>query len=167
MKRIATVFTFGLCTVSAKGAAEPRNPNLPAHHAKAALGIDGEHTETLCQKLVALADTDGDGHVSRSELVSFVRRYVKKQVAERFPRLDRNGDARVTPDEVPNMPVERFARFDTNRDRAFTASELEAVMHEQATERCRKVLAELDADEDGTLSSADVKAAQVLRVSKR
>ena len=40
MKRIATVFTFGLCTVSAKGAAEPRNPNLPAHHAKAALGIE-------------------------------------------------------------------------------------------------------------------------------
>jgi hypothetical protein len=53
------------------------------------------------------------------------------------------------------MDAARFARFDRNGDGGFTLSELALVMSHKATERCRVVLARLDADRDGALSAAD------------
>ena len=163
MKRLATAFTFGLCTMSVRANAEPRNSPPPVDRAKNVLA-HGE--QTLCQKLIAMADSDGNGQVTGTELLSIVRRYVQKQVAARFHRLDRNGDGRVARFEVPSMPAERFARFDANGDGTFTDGELEAVMHRDAAERCRRIFAELDADADGALSASDVRA-QEMRVSKR
>ena len=37
---------------------------------------------------------------------------------EIFKRADRNGDGKVTPDELPN--AELFAKFDTNKDGVIT-----------------------------------------------
>jgi Ca2+-binding EF-hand superfamily protein len=149
--------------MSVRAHAEPRNAAPPVNGAKNALA-NGE--QKLCQKLIAMADTDGNGQVTGTELLSVVRQYVQKQVAARFQRLDKNRDGRVARGEVPSMPAERFARFDANGDGTFTDSELEAAMHRDASERCRRIFAELDVDADGALSASDVKA-QEMRLSKR
>lgn len=166
MRLIATMFTFGLCSLSARGHAEPRASSTPPNHAKTAPSIK-DSSDRIYEELVAAADVDGDGNVSASELRSLVMKYVQKQVAKRFERLDRNDDGRVTHSEVPNMVAARFERFDANDDGSFTVTELSAAMTEQATERCRAVFARLDVDENEALSVADATAARPTRVSKR
>jgi Ca2+-binding EF-hand superfamily protein len=166
MRIIATAFTFGLCSISARGHAEPKAPATPPSHAKSAPSLK-DSSDRLYEELVASADGNSDGKVSAVELRRLVLNEVEKQVAKRFPRLDRNGDGRVTEAEVPHMSPERFARFDSNGDGAFTATELSVTMRDQALERCRAVFARLDVDEDEALSAADATAARPTRVSKR
>jgi len=43
-----------------------------------------------------------------------------------FQRFDKNGDGRITKDELPNS--ETFERFDINKDGAVTLEEFEQVM---------------------------------------
>ena len=166
MRLIATAFTFGLCSLSARGHAEPRATSTPPSHAKAAPSLK-DSSDRIYEELVAAADVDGDGNVSAGELRSLVMKYVQKQVAKRFQRLDQNGDGRVTHSEVPNMVTARFERFDANRDGSFTMTELSVAMTEQASERCRAVFARLDVDANDALSAADATAARPTRVSKR
>jgi Ca2+-binding EF-hand superfamily protein len=166
MRFIATAFTFGLCSITARGHAEPKAPSTPPNHAKSAPSLK-DSSDRLYQELVAAADRDGDGTVSATELRALVMKYVEKQVAKRFERLDRDGDGRVTHSEVPNMVAARFERFDANGDGSFTRTELSAELTEQATERCRAVFARLDVDENETLSVADATAARPTRVAKR
>jgi hypothetical protein len=166
MRLIATAFTFGLCSLSARGHAEPRASSTPPGHAKTAPSIK-DSSDRIYQEIVAAADVDGDGKVSATELRSLVMKYLEKQVSKRFQRLDRNGDGRVTQAEVPNMVAARFERFDANGDGSFTVTELSAEMTEQASERCRSVFARLDVDENEALSVADATAARPTRVSKR
>jgi len=88
------------------------------------------------------------------------------QVRKRLPKMDRNSDGRVTASEVPSMSRTRFARFDRDGDGAFTASELTQVMRAQALARCDEILASLDVDNDGALTSNDV-ALEPTRVARR
>jgi Ca2+-binding EF-hand superfamily protein len=163
MRLIATAFTFGLCSISARGHAESRVATPPPSHAKSAT----DSSDRIYEELVAAADADGNGSVSHAELASLVLRHVEKQAAERFQRLDRNADGRVTESEVPTMVPERFARFDSNRDGGFTLIELAKTLREQALQRCRAVFARLDVDKDEALSAADAGAARPTRVAKR
>ena len=168
MRRLALALSFGVCAVSARAGAQPR-AHASATQAKVApqTGPRPLDDDAVYGELVAAADSDGNAHVSLSELASLVRRYVAKQVQARFHRLDRNGDGRVTRAEVPNMPAERFARFDADRDGAFTPVELERVAQEQAAARCRAVFARLDVDRDGALSASDAENGKPTRVSSR
>lgn len=169
MKRVALALTFGICAVSARGSAEPRAA-ASATRAKVAPSAGGSRSpekDAVYEELVAAADTDGDQQVNVAELEHFVQRYVQKQVEARFRRLDRNGDGRVTRAEVPKMDSERFSRFDLDRDGSFTVFELERVVQDQTTRRCRAVFARLDLDRDGELSVSDVESARPARISKR
>jgi Ca2+-binding EF-hand superfamily protein len=164
MRRLTTLLTLGVCGISVRVAAEPVT-GKPAALAKTAAPSPVEEEVGTYTRLLLSADADHDAHVSASELESFVLRAVQRQVTARFRRLDRNGDGKVTLQEVPTMAPERFRRFDANGDGSFTAPELATVLLEQATARCHAVLARLDHDGDGTLSTADV--GRPLRVSKR
>lgn len=113
-----------------------------------------ESTRTL--RLLQAADHDQDGRLSLVELQRYMTREVVRRVDERLPKLDRNGDGRVTRDEVPAMSAARFARFDLNGDGAFTLWELAQVMRQQALTTCPRVLARLDVDGDGALTANDV-----------
>lgn len=113
-----------------------------------------EASRTL--RLLRTADADRDARVSLFELKRFVERQVRLQVDQRLLKLDRNGDGRVTENEVPKMSSARFARFDLDRDGGFTASELAGVMRAHALARCESILASLDMDRDGALTQSDV-----------
>ncbi len=107
-------------------------------------------------ELLRAADGNRDARVSEVELLRFVEHEVLMQVQRRVPRLDRNGDGRVTRAEVPDMSASRFQRFDLDGDGAFTMWEIAQVMRRLAIQRSRVVFAQLDVDRDGALSMADV-----------
>jgi hypothetical protein len=170
MRRLAAVFTFGVCTISGKVSAEHRAANAPsqAKHAPSQEAAEvADREDAAYTELVAAADADGDQQVNSGELLSVVRRYVRKQVEVRFRRLDRNHDGRVTRSEVPSMDAARFARLDADANGAFTVVELERTMQHQAATRCRAVFARLDVDRDGALSALDAETARSARVSSR
>jgi Ca2+-binding EF-hand superfamily protein len=167
---LVTVFTFGTCAIPLHASAKPRATSGTASHAKSsptAASPPSESTDALYSRLVAAADADHDAEVSDVELEALVFEYVERQVEQRFQRLDRNRDGRVTHGEVPSMLAERFRRFDADGNGSFTVAELGRVMHQQAAERCRAVFARLDLDGDGALTAADRESARPTRVSKR
>lgn len=165
MRRMAVAVTFGMCAVSARGAAEPKAAPS-ASHAKATRAVEKSGEWTYAE-LVAGVDGDADAQVSPAELEAFVVRDVNRKVAARFGRLDKNGDGRVAPGEVPTMRPERFRRFDADGDGAFTLTELARAMLASAKERCRTLFAKLDQDGDGELTVGDAESKEPTRVSKR
>ena len=105
------------------------------------------------EALVGQADTNDDGRVTATELEGFVVRYVRRQIAARFARLDRNRDGVVTKSEVPTMNGARFARFDRDGDAKLVASELERALLPLALKRCHTVFWRLDKDRDGAITA--------------
>jgi hypothetical protein len=167
MKRIAVALTLSACTISARGVAQPRATKSPSQ-AKTARPLPvAKQEQRTYAKIVALADADGNAHVSEAEFATVVTRDVQKQASARFQRLDRNGDGRVVRAEVPSMLAARFLRFDQNSDGAFTVAELTNVVQALALERSRAAFAELDQDGDGLLSFADASDTRPVAVSKR
>jgi Ca2+-binding EF-hand superfamily protein len=167
---IVTVFTFGTCAIPLHASAKPRATGATTSHAKSSpttASPPSESTDALYSRLVAAADADHDAEVSDVELESLVYLYVERQVEQRFQRLDRNRDGRVTHGEVPSMPAERFRRFDADGNGSFTLAELGRVMHQQAVKCCRAVFARLDLDGDGALTALDRASARPTRLSKR
>jgi hypothetical protein len=110
----------------------------------------------LYRNLVRAADRDGDARVSRIELERLVEHHVLARAAERFERLDRNDDGRVTRAEVPHMANERFLRFDVNHDGGFTQRELTGTVRTQAVRSCERLIGQIDIDRDGAFSVADL-----------
>src|SRR5476649_1926182 len=54
---------------------------------------------------------------------------------EIFKWADKNGDGKVTPDELPNK--ETFAKFDTNKDGVITFEEAKPILEAMIAERQR------------------------------
>lgn len=89
------------------------------------------------EKLIARADKDGDGALSREEFTAVVRRaggepgkpggpkkpdqakrpQAGRDPSELFKRMDRNADGKVTADEVPEERRERFKRLIEHADK--------------------------------------------------
>ncbi len=66
------------------------------------------------------ADANHDGRVTQEELHALFG-HMK---SEHFARSDKNGDGKLSADEVPRMPAGVFARLDANHDGALSADEL-------------------------------------------
>lgn len=167
---ITAFFTFGVCALPTRASAEPKVPASSAKNAKGSASgkkLLSDSQDERYETLVALADTDHDGAVTRTEIEALVQRHVQKQVEARFERLDRNRDGRVTRAEVPTMASARFARFDVNGDGTLTIDELGFVVQREAAEHCRVVFARLDLDGDGALSRSDADSARPTRVTRR
>ena len=95
--------------------------------------------------MMARADTNGDGMISRAEFIA--------QADQRFARLDANGDGQLAGDELNGRsggPSKRLLAADANHDGVITRAEFEA----QAADR----FARLDTNGDGQISPDEMKA---------
>ena len=91
------------------------------------------------------ADTNGDGSISRAEFIA--------QSDQRFARLDKNGDGKLTADELAGgrgMGGRGMTGADANGDGVITRAEFTA----QAEDR----FAKLDANHDGQISADEMTA---------
>ncbi len=148
------------------------------------------------QKLIARADKDGDGALSLQEFsrgtmaqqASLKRPQAGRDPAQLFARMDRNGDGKVTADELPEERrpmIERMIKHgDKDGDGALTSEEFSALVKnrpqqpqppagDKSNKKAKKAAKKpgqvdavsvglfraLDADRDRQLSSEEINAA--------
>ena len=161
--------------------------------------------QRLLKRLLRTADKDGDGKLSRDEFVAGLKSRDRQSqpgksepgqaqpgappggadLEERFRDRDRNGDGKITADDVPEEFRERFsgmlARADKDGDKAINLEEFKKVSGLQGGRPGRPdgpppgapggpppggdmLFRTLDADGDGALSSDELaKASEVLK----
>ena len=92
-------------------------------------------------------DTDGDGKVTVAEF--------EARGAERFAKIDTNGDGQLSQQEARNAKAKRRekfqAKFDTNKDGTVSPEEITAMFEERVQKH--------DRDGDGALSMSEYLAA--------
>lgn len=110
------------------------------------------------ERMYGKMDTNGDGNVSKEEFIAF-----KMQKIERgFARMDKNGDGSVSKDEfTEHSPHQRksphmiFSKLDANGDGQLT--------QEESLQKWGKWFQRLDADNDGTVTAAEIDSARQKR----
>jgi Ca2+-binding EF-hand superfamily protein len=149
-----------------------------------------EQQQGLFKRLVRTSDKDADGKLSLDEFTAGTtpaapapdegrppeaqKGKAKGNPAAMFARLDKNGDGKVTIDEIPEQQRPRikqfFGRADADKDGALTKEELERLgqnVRQQLVGRPARpggpsvgpLFAALDADGDGNISSQEISAA--------
>jgi Ca2+-binding EF-hand superfamily protein len=81
-------------------------------------------------EMFAAIDADKNGEITLDEVKAFMAKQdqpkPKVTIEERFKKIDKNADGKITPDEIPN--AEHFAKVDTDKDGAITLEEFKAFM---------------------------------------
>jgi hypothetical protein len=126
--RIATLAVLlapvGACAQS------PANQQAPGGHGGGA-GMSFQQFEARRMGRLMAMDTDGDRRISRAEFLAG-QQSGKGDPAQRFQRLDANGDGFVDRGEIDAMLKRRFDRMDADHNGTVTAVERAAAHQKQA-----------------------------------
>jgi Ca2+-binding EF-hand superfamily protein len=69
-----------------------------------------------------------------------------------FDRLDVNKDGKISLAEFTPLAEKRFMKVDTNNDGAVSAAEIDAALQAAMERRRDRILADMDADKNGTVT---------------
>lgn len=106
---------------------ETDQPKLRGRLARLDANNDGavDQQEFATAQNLKDADTNGDGELSKDELVTMIQKRQAERAAERMTRrLDIDGDGKVTIAEIEKNRTERFALMDRNDDGKLEGNEL-------------------------------------------
>lgn len=73
-----------------------------------------------------------------------------------FEQIDANADGQITRAEIDDLRAERFAKVDADGDGGLSLDELTREATENAADRAEKMMKRLDANADGTLSPEEL-----------
>ena len=141
--------------------------------------LDTDHDGKLSSAEIQLApqsllvlDSNGDGQITTDELSPKPENAGASadELVKQLMSFDKNGDGVLTPDELPARMQSLFERGDANKDGKLTPDEIRAMANKQGmpagnptTEgqrggqmRTDPILNALDADHDGTISTAEL-----------
>jgi len=91
------------------------------------------------------ADTNGDGNVTRAEMMA--------SVSKKFAKMDVNKDGKLNKADRKARRDARFAKMDSNNDGGLSPAELKAAKVKRAQER----FARMDTDGNGLLSKEEMR----------
>lgn len=126
--RYAAAIIVGIGLLSAPAFAEERGGRMwdkldADGDGRVALSdLKGKHAERL-----AKADANGDGYITREEMRAYSEARRSEWRAKRFP--DANGDGSVSRSEFEAASKERFDKLDKNGDGKLTEDELSPRRH--------------------------------------
>lgn len=126
-------------------------------------GDRGKEARRAMMEMWKKADTDGDGFISLVEFSAMERpgRLPEEKRAEIFKRIDKNGDGKIDPEEMPKghpgggMPP--LEQVDFNKDGRIVFEEFQKLgfVARLPEERQRGLFARMDRDGDGALTPKD------------
>ena len=109
----------------------------------------------------AAVDADKDGKLSKDEIVASAKKKADKKAEELFKKLDTNGDASLTKDELKGKKSQKIAlNADANGDGKLAKDELVAFTEKRSEERVSKKFQQVDKDGDGFVTSDEVQQAK-------
>ena len=109
----------------------------------------------------AAADADKDGKLSKDEIVACAKKKADKKAEELFKKLDTNGDASLTKDELKEKKSQKIAlNADANGDGKLAKDELVAFTEKRSEEGVSKKFQQVDKDGDGFVTSDEVQQAK-------
>jgi len=161
-----------LGTVIAEDAPAPVPPAPPKMDAPPAEGPEGGprrgggggQNKAEMEAQWKKADLDGDGFLSEAEfaLLPRIAYLPEEKRAAIFHRLDKNGDGKISPEEMrPNRPRQpafpSFEEMDLNKDGKITFEEFKQVpfVARQPEERQHAMFDRMDRDKDGVITAKD------------
>ncbi len=75
-----------------------------------------------------------------------------------FEQIDTDGNGQITREEMQSIVPNRFSATDTDADGFLTTAELEMAAMERAKQRVAEMMERMDADGDGKIALAEMKA---------
>jgi hypothetical protein len=95
------------------------------------------------------------GLVAVGSLAMAAEPYLPK-VQKSFDRVDLNKDGKITLAEFTPVAEKRFLGIDVNKDNAVSSAEIDASLQAALERRRNRILANLDADKNGSISRAEL-----------
>jgi Ca2+-binding EF-hand superfamily protein len=92
--------------------------------------------EEMHKKMLEKFDADGDGKLNEAEREK-AHAAMKKRGAERFAKADKNGDGKLSQDEVPEKMWQHISKADKDDDGAVSKDEM-AAMHKARAGKGKK-----------------------------
>ena len=109
----------------------------------------------------AAVDADKDGKLSKDEIVASAKKKADKKAEELFKKLDTNGDASLTKDELKEKKSQKIAlNADANGDGKLAKDEVVTFTEKRSEERVSKKFQQVDKDGDGFVTSDEVQQAK-------
>ncbi len=124
---------------------------------RALMVLVGAVSLTACGKSQEQADAQAAAANYRPPSVT-ARADFGGTIERRFHRLDKNGDTKLQPDELPERLRASIARYDTDGDGALSSSEYGAILLSRFDQ--------MDANQDGTVTSEERAKARAARAAR-
>lgn len=127
---VATLAVIAIPLTAAIAAKHGGDGQRPSHSRMAKLDTNGDGAISAAEAAAVRSarfqttDVDGDGQITRAEIETRMLARIQRQIDRRMAHADTDGDGMISQAEAEASAAERFARLDRNGDGQLTGDEM-------------------------------------------